>query len=105
VDAVADRLEKFRQHALSTIVTALSIALGRRTVDVGLVGLKSNRRPRSPESTKVVTRCSARADQNCNWCSIPFFHLESSPGNLAWTDYEDIAHNPNVELAVPIGRG
>jgi putative ABC transport system permease protein len=32
-------------------------------------------------------------------------HVESPPGNLAWADYEDIAHNPNVERAVPIAVG
>jgi putative ABC transport system permease protein len=33
------------------------------------------------------------------------FHLESSPGNLPWADFQDIAQNPNVELAVPIAVG
>jgi putative ABC transport system permease protein len=33
------------------------------------------------------------------------FHLESSPGNLAWSDYLDIQKNPNVALAVPLAVG
>lgn len=33
------------------------------------------------------------------------FHLESSPGNLAWADYLEIQQNPNVELAVPLAVG
>jgi putative ABC transport system permease protein len=33
------------------------------------------------------------------------FHLEASPGNLAWQDFLDIQKNPNVELAVPIAVG
>ena len=33
------------------------------------------------------------------------FHLEASPGNLAWSDYLDIQKNPDVELAIPIAVG
>ncbi|MDB6054424.1 MAG: hypothetical protein JWN25_1947 [Verrucomicrobiales bacterium] len=33
------------------------------------------------------------------------FHLEASPGNLAWQDFLDIQKNPNVELAVPLAVG
>jgi putative ABC transport system permease protein len=33
------------------------------------------------------------------------FHLEASPGNLPWSDYEHIATNPAVALAVPIAVG
>ncbi|MDB6025442.1 MAG: hypothetical protein JWM68_1665, partial [Verrucomicrobiales bacterium] len=33
------------------------------------------------------------------------FHLESSPGNLAWADYVEIQKNPSVELAVPLAVG
>jgi putative ABC transport system permease protein len=33
------------------------------------------------------------------------FHLESSPGNLAWSDYLEIQKNPNVALAVPLAVG
>ncbi|MGD0904048.1 MAG: hypothetical protein ABR924_14005, partial [Terracidiphilus sp.] len=28
-----------------------------------------------------------------------------SPGNLSWADYQEIAGNPSVELAVPIAVG
>ncbi len=33
------------------------------------------------------------------------FHLEASPGNLAWSDYLDIKKNPNVDIALPIAVG
>jgi putative ABC transport system permease protein len=33
------------------------------------------------------------------------FHLEASPGNLAWQDFLDIQSNPAVELAVPLAVG
>jgi len=33
------------------------------------------------------------------------FHLEASPGNLAWSDYLDIKNNPSVEIAIPIAVG
>jgi putative ABC transport system permease protein len=33
------------------------------------------------------------------------FHLEASPGNLAWADYEQIKKNPAVKTAIPIAVG
>jgi putative ABC transport system permease protein len=33
------------------------------------------------------------------------FHLEASPGNIEWSDYQEIKNNPNVDLAVPIAVG
>jgi len=33
------------------------------------------------------------------------FHVEASPGNLAWQDYLDIKSNPSVASAIPIAVG
>ena len=33
------------------------------------------------------------------------FHMEASPANISWSDYQEIQKNPNVELAVPIAMG
>jgi putative ABC transport system permease protein len=33
------------------------------------------------------------------------FHLEASPGNLAWADYEQVAKHPAVKAAVPLALG
>jgi putative ABC transport system permease protein len=33
------------------------------------------------------------------------FHLEASPGNLSWKDFEEVQKNPNVSLAVPLAMG
>ena len=33
------------------------------------------------------------------------FHVEASPGNLAWQDYLDIQSNPSVASAIPIAVG
>jgi putative ABC transport system permease protein len=33
------------------------------------------------------------------------FHLEASPGNLAWQDFLDIKNNRGVQLAVPLAVG
>jgi putative ABC transport system permease protein len=33
------------------------------------------------------------------------FHLETSPGNLPWTMYQEIAAHPQVELAIPYAVG
>ena len=33
------------------------------------------------------------------------FHLEASPGNLEWKDYEFIRKHPAVQVAIPIAVG
>src|SRR5428012_17150 len=33
------------------------------------------------------------------------FHLETSPGNIPWSMYKDIARNSRVELAIPYAVG
>jgi putative ABC transport system permease protein len=96
--------KSLRQHALSTIVTALSIALaGGLLMSVWTV---------KEQSQATFTGVNEGFDavlgvrgSKLQLVLNSIFHLESSPGNLAWADYQDIAHNPNVELAVPIAVG
>jgi putative ABC transport system permease protein len=33
------------------------------------------------------------------------FHLEESPGNIAWADFLEIQQNPNVDVAIAIALG
>jgi putative ABC transport system permease protein len=96
--------KSLRQHALSTIVTALSIALaGGLLMSVWTVKEQS-------QSTFTGVNEGFDAVLGARGSKLQLvlnsiFHLESSPGNLSWADYQDIAHNPSVELAVPIAVG
>src|SRR5581483_7899591 len=96
--------KSLRQHLLSTVVTALSIALaGGLLMSVWAV---------KEQSQATFTGVNAGFDAVLGARSSKLqlvlnaiFHLEASPGNLAWSDYLDIKNNPNVQLAVPIAVG
>ncbi len=93
-----------RQHALSTIVTALSVALaGGLLMSVWSV---------KEQSQAIFTGVNAGFDavlgargSKLQLVLNAIFNLESSPGNVALSDFQDIQNNPSVELAIPIAVG
>lgn len=93
-----------RQHALSTTVTALSIALaGGLLMSVWVVKDQSQR-----TFTQVNTGFDAVLGARGSKLQLvlnSIFHLEASPGNLAASDYEYIRRHPAVKLAIPIAVG
>lgn len=93
-----------RQHALSTVVTALSMALaGGLLMSVWVVKRQTHTTFTGMNGgwDAVLGARGAKLQLVLN----AIFHLEASPGNVAWSDYEDIAKNPAVALAVPIAVG
>ncbi len=96
--------KSLRQHALSTCVTAFSIALaGGLLMSVWAVKQQS-------QATFTGVNGGFDAVLGARGSKLQLvlnaiFHLESSPGNLPWSDFLDIQKNPNVELAVPIAVG
>lgn len=93
-----------RQHALSTTITALSIALaGGLLMSVWVVKEQSQR-----TFTQVNTGFDAVLGARGSKLQLvlnSIFHLEASPGNLAASDYEFIRRHPAVKLAIPIAVG
>jgi len=97
-------LRSLRQHSLSTVVTAASVALaGGLLMSVWVV---------KQQSKATFTGVNAGFDavlgargSKLQLVLNAIFHLEASPGNLAWQDFLDIQKNPNVELAVPLAVG
>ncbi|MGD0206870.1 MAG: ABC transporter permease [Verrucomicrobiota bacterium] len=96
--------KSLRQHALSTIVTALSVALAG--------GLLMSVWSIKEQSDATFTGVNAGFDavlgargSKLQLVLNAIFNLEASPGNLAWSDFLDIQNNPNVELAVPLAVG
>jgi putative ABC transport system permease protein len=96
--------KSLRQHALSTIVTALSIALGGGLLMAVWVVKE--------QSQAVFTNVNAGFDavlgargSKLQLVLNAIFNLEASPGNLDWTDYLDIKNDPRVALAIPIAVG
>src|SRR5271157_495254 len=93
-----------RQHALSTVITALSIALaGGLLMSVWVVKDQSLR-----TFTQVNTGFDAVLGARGSKLQLvlnAIFHLEASPGNVAAADYEFIRRHPAVKLAIPIAVG
>src|SRR3954462_10355340 len=97
-------LRSLRQHLLSTIITALSIALaGGLLMSVWVVKVQSQ-----ATFTQVNTGFDAVLGARGSKLQLvlnSIFHLEASPGNVAYADYELIKQHPAVKLAVPIAVG
>jgi len=97
-------LRSLRQQALSTVVTAASVALaGGLLMSVWVV---------KQQSQATFTGVNAGFDavlgargSKLQLVLNAIFNLEASPGNLAWQDFLDIQKDPNVELAIPLAVG
>jgi len=93
-----------RQHALSTWVTAAGIALAcGLLMCVWMVKTQAHAAFTQANSgfDAVLGARGAKLQLVLN----AIFHLEASPGNIAFDDYEGIRTNRAVEVAVPIAVG
>ncbi len=93
-----------RQHALATLVTAVSVALGCG-LTMAVFGLSRQAREAfvaRPEGFDAVLGARGSPLQ---LVLNAVFHLEDSPGNLPWALYEEIRDDPGVTRAVPLAVG
>ena len=93
-----------RQHALSTLITTLSIALGTGLV-IAVIAIRA-------QSVSAFTGGPIGFDAVLGARGSPLqlvlntvFHLETSPGNIPWTMYQAVKNDPRVELAIPYALG
>ena len=93
-----------RQHALSTVVTAGSIALA-----CGLLmcvwTVKTQSQAAFTQTTTSFDAVLGARGSKLQLVLNAIFHLEASAGNLAWADYEAIKRHPAVKTAIPIAVG
>ena len=93
-----------RQHLFSTCLTAFAIALaGGLLMSVWTVKEQSQN-----TFTQVNTGFDAVLGARGSKLQLvlnAIFHLEASPGNLAYADYEFVKRHPAVKLALPIAVG
>ena len=93
-----------RQHLLSTLVTSFSIALaGGLWVSVWTIKDQANATFTGVNSGFDAVLGARGSKLQLVLNSI--FHVEASPGNLAWEDYLDLKNNPSVAAAIPIAVG
>ncbi len=93
-----------RQHALSTLVTAGSIALAAGLLlTVWVVKTQS-------QSVFAATNSGFDAVLGARGSKLQLvlntiFHLEASPGNISAADFEMIRRHPAIKAAIPIAVG
>ena len=96
--------KSLRQHALSTMVTSLSIALACGL----LMAVWAVKEQAQATFTQVDAGFDAVLGARSSKLQLVLnavFHLEASPANIAWSDFQEIQKHPGVELAVPIAMG
>src|SRR6186713_2731268 len=89
-----------RQHALSTLVTAGSIALAAGLLLTVWVVKTQSQAVFAATNSGFDAVLGARGSK-LQLVLNAIFHLESSPGNIPWKLYEAVKKDPAVEVAVP----
>ncbi|MBK8913669.1 MAG: ABC transporter permease [Phycisphaerales bacterium] len=92
-----------RQHALSTVATALSLALaGGLTMAVFVIEGQTRAAFTGELGFNAVLGGRGSALQ---LVLNSVFHLDTSPGNIPWKIYDEVRKRPYVEVAVPLAVG
>jgi putative ABC transport system permease protein len=92
------------QHALSTIITALSIALGSGLV-MAVFSIKSQTYHAFTGGQAGFDAVLGARGSKLQLVLNTVFHLETSPGNIPWAMYRQIKQDPRVKLAIPYAVG
>lgn len=93
-----------RQHLLSTVVTALSLALaGGLLMSVWVV--KRQARAAFTGQTGAWDAVLGARGAKLQIVLNALFHLEASTGNVAFADFQTLSSNRAVALAIPIAVG
>src|SRR5471032_173373 len=93
-----------RQHALSTVITAGSIALASGLL-MCVWMVKTQSQAAFTQTTSGFDAVLGARGSKLQLVLNSIFHLEASPGNLAFADYEAIKRHPAVKAAIPIAVG
>ena len=93
-----------RQHALSTVVTAGSIALACGLL-MSVWTVKTQSQAAFASTGSAFDAVLGARGSKLQLVLNAIFHLEASPGNLAYSDYLFIKRHPAVKTAIPIAVG
>ena len=93
-----------RQHALSTLVTAGSIALAAGLLLTVWVVKTQSQAVFAATNSGFDAVLGARGSK-LQLVLNAIFHLEASPGNIAAADFEMIRRHPAVKTAIPVAVG
>ena len=97
-------LRSLRQHALSTAVTVLSTALACGLV-MAVFSVKTQTHDAFTGGPVGFDAVLGGRGSQLQLVLNTVFHLETSPGNIPWKMYQDVAKRPQVALAIPYAVG
>jgi putative ABC transport system permease protein len=93
-----------RQHALSSVITILSVALAAG-LTMAVFAIKSQTYDAFTGGPIGFDAVLGARGSPLQLVLNTIFHLETSPGNIPWSLYRQMADNPQVELAIPYAVG
>jgi putative ABC transport system permease protein len=96
--------KSLRQHLLSTLITAFSIALAGGLL-MSVWSIKDQSQATFTQINGGFDAVLGARSSKLQLVLNAVFHMEASPANISWSDYQEIQKNPMVELAVPIAMG
>ena len=93
-----------RQHALATVVTACSVALGTGLV-LAVFAIRDQTATAFTGGPLGFDGVLGARGSKTQLVLNSVFHLDTSPGNVPWALYQEIATDPGVAAAVPFVVG
>jgi putative ABC transport system permease protein len=96
--------KSLRQHALSTAITSVSIALAGGLL-MAVWAVKEQAQATFTQIDAGFDAVLGARSSKLQLVLNAVFHLEASPANIEWNDFLEIRNHPGVELAVPIAMG
>lgn len=96
--------KSLRQHAFSTAVTAVSIALAGGLL-MTVWALRDQARETFASVTSGFDAVLGARGSKLQLALNALFHIDESPGNISMQDWRDMEKRPAVEAAVPIAVG
>src|SRR5574341_1534943 len=93
-----------RLHALSTTITALSIALAGGLL-LAIWVVKDQAQATFTQINGGFDAVLGARSSKLQLVLNAIFHLEPSPANITQADYQEIRSNPSVAHAIPIAMG
>jgi putative ABC transport system permease protein len=93
-----------RQHALSTAITVLSVALASGLA-MAVFSIRNQTYEAFTGGTGGFDAVLGARGSQLQLVLNSVFHLETSPGNIPWELYKAVEADPGVELAIPYALG
>ena len=97
-------LKGFRQHMFGSLVAAFSIALAGGLL-LGTLKIQKQTKSSFNNASGGFDAVLGARGSKLQLVLNALFHLDSSPGNLSWEQYELIKNTPGVKEAYPIAVG